>query len=120
MKIFHNLRSRFGMFALILLTTAIAMPKAAQSQQTPNRAPANPYPPEVTSRFISSCVTSASQTEQLSEAMARSACQCMIWQFQDRYTLEDFATLTQRISQDQQLAQEFMQIVGSCSPAPNS
>lgn len=118
MKIFRNSRSRFGIFTLILLATAISIPKSAQSQQIPNRAPANPYPEEVTSRFINSCVTSATQTE-LPEAMAQSACRCMIWQFQDRYSLEDFATLPDRVQQDEQASREFLSIVSSCSPQPN-
>ncbi|MEM9542490.1 MAG: hypothetical protein AAGA60_23745 [Cyanobacteria bacterium P01_E01_bin.42] len=119
MKIFHNSRSAFGILTPILLATAISMPKSAQSQQIPDRAPANAYPEEVTSRFINSCVTSATQTE-LPEAMAQSACQCMIWQFQDRYSLEDFATLPQRVSEDEATSREFLGIVSSCSPQPNS
>ncbi|MGK7928892.1 MAG: hypothetical protein AB4290_27255 [Spirulina sp.] len=119
MQIFHHLRSRFGIFTMVVLATSMTIPQPAKSQQIPDRSPANPYPEEVTSRFINSCVSSATQVE-LSEAMARSACQCMIWQFQNRYSLEDFATLPQRVSQDPQLSQEFVQIVRSCSPTPNS
>ncbi|WP_204103090.1 MULTISPECIES: hypothetical protein [Spirulina sp. CCY15215] len=120
MKGFSNLRSRFGILTMCFLAASVAIPKSANSQQIPNRNPENAYPIEIVSRFVNSCTNSATTQTNIPETMARSACQCMIWQIQDRYTLEDFATLSQRVSQDREAAQEFVQIVGACSPTPNS
>lgn len=120
MKGFPNLRSRFSIVTMMFLAASVVMPKSVNSQQIPNRNPENAYPEEIVGRFVSSCTNSAMAQTNIPETMARSACQCMIWQLQDRYSLEDFATLSQRVSQDREAAQEFVQIVGACSPTPNS
>ncbi|MEA5468082.1 hypothetical protein [Spirulina sp. 06S082] len=120
MKGFSNPRSRFSIVTLIVLTASVVIPKSVNSQQIPDRNPENPYPEEIVGRFVNSCTNSATTQTNIPETMARSACQCMIWQIQDRYSFEDFATLSQRFSQDREAAQEFVQIVTACSPTPNS
>jgi hypothetical protein len=105
---------------MCFLAASVAIPKSANSQQIPNRNPENIYPTEIVSGFVRTCTTSATEQTRIPETMARSACQCMIWQLQDRYTLEDFATLSQRVSQDRQAEKEVVQIITACSPTPNS
>lgn len=106
-----------GLNALFASTPAIA-------QVNRSGTPSNTYPQEVVQAFMESCVSTAvdqgqvpqgfESPEQFRDFMV-SACSCMIWELQNRYTQEQLMALNEGLrSNDEQANQAMNAVVNSC------
>lgn len=106
-----------GLNSLLTLSPALA-------QSGPNRAPRNTYPEGVASAFVTNCVQSALSQgapdgidPEVFPAIMEGMCTCMMWQFQDRYTIAEFEALVRGIqAQDRDAARQMNDVVGACIP----
>lgn len=107
-----------GLNSLLTLSPTLA--------QSTNRAPdpQNSYPEEVVSSFVNRCVESALSQgvpegvdPEIFPTLMQGMCSCMMWQFQDRYTLTQFESLIQKIQGgDQAASRPIGEVIGACIP----
>jgi hypothetical protein len=106
---------------LIVIFAAIAplgINGAPASAQDESASTAHTYPEEVTQTYLSHCVSSG-KGYGMTDTQATSYCNCTINKFQDNYTLEEFVSISQQISQNQTPPQ-LMEIVNACTAAVTS
>lgn len=111
-----RLASILGRGAGILtgLVMIVQLPALAGGTRVAQADP-NAYPADEIQAYLDSCLSTASANG-LEETVAQNYCNCTINAIQDRFTYSQFVGFAETIQSTQQLPNELVEVVQSCSP----
>lgn len=111
--IIQKLWKPFFFLGSLTLTVTVSPMVVAESGIS-EAEPRNPYPREFVRNYISSC-NERSQTEGLTSQQSEILCQCTIDQYQDRFSIEEFAAIVQQLQTTGQAPDELIDVALTCN-----
>lgn len=96
------------------LSMTVQLPVLAEEVRI-SQATSNVYPPEEVQAYMDSCLSTAAASG-LEDTVAQNYCTCTITAIQDRFTYDQFVGFAQTIQATQQLPNELVEVVQSCTP----
>ncbi|MEM6503067.1 MAG: hypothetical protein AAF685_14665 [Cyanobacteria bacterium P01_C01_bin.89] len=110
--------------ANLLSASFLLLSSEAALAQTPIRegSPANSYGAEAVQAYLTSCNAAAEgqtppqgMTQQQFQNLMSEMCSCTIWELQNRYTVEEFVSISRGLQNGNQQAGQAMQtVVAAC------
>lgn len=103
----------FFFLGSLTVTVTVSTMAAAESPSY-QQQPRNAYPQEFVSNYVSNC-RERSQRSGLTPQQAQTICQCTIFEYQDRFSIEEFVDIVQQLQETGQAPDELVDVALTCS-----